>query len=114
MDDGMQRAHRVLAIACRGEHHADNVRERYVGTPMERLEASVADRAATFDFDLLTRLVVAAHDECVRADIHGTSRCLRISLYPRHARVGRIDERHPTMEEAIYVVREGRTDTVQF
>lgn len=70
---------------------------------------------ATFDFDDLTRLVLAAHRNAVRVevspDIYGAVSdeqpddiypmpCLRVSLHARH-REGSGVERHPTIEQAM-------------
>jgi hypothetical protein len=64
---------------------------------------------ATFDFNQLTRLVVLAHDMCIRADIAGLSRnYLQITFHPRTLREGRMSERHPTLEEHIQQLRGGK------
>lgn len=56
---------------------------------------------STYDFDHLTRLVIAAHDACVRAEISPASSAhIRIALHARK-RDGSRYARHPTMEEAI-------------
>lgn len=57
---------------------------------------------ATFDFNILTRLVVLAHDECVRVEIcthyfHG----VKIILHKRQGREGAMSQRHPTLEDGI-------------
>ena len=57
---------------------------------------------ATFDFDHLTRLVIGAHDECIRVEVEPkTFRHLRINMWPRKGRTGSMFERHPTMEQAV-------------
>lgn len=57
---------------------------------------------ATWDFNHLTKLVIGAHDECVRVEVepHGFG-YLRISMWPRAGRDGDIARRHPTIEQAI-------------
>jgi hypothetical protein len=57
---------------------------------------------ATFDHNMLTRLVLMAHDYCYRASIsaHGPGR-LKICLFRRFIREGKIFYRHPTIEQAI-------------
>lgn len=55
---------------------------------------------ATWDGESLTRLVVLAHDRCIRVEMEAAApRLMRLSFYPR-AREGRIDKRHPTLEWA--------------
>ncbi len=61
---------------------------------------------ATFDFDYLTRLVVLAHDRCVRVEIapSGPGR-VGLALFKRAGRDGSIYDRHPTMEQALERIR---------
>lgn len=66
---------------------------------------------ATWDFDNLTRLVIGAHDECIRVEIEPkTFRHLRINMWPRLARTGSMFQRYPTMEAAIADYRSAHTD----
>ena len=72
------------------------------------LRASVAvrdDRLATYDADGLTRLVILAHDRCVRLQLtqSGPGR-IRVSI-TRRQRNGEIYRRHPTIEQAVADVR---------
>lgn len=61
---------------------------------------------STFDFDYLTRLVVFAHDRCIRAEIvQGGPGRVGVALHRRHTREGDISKRHPTIEEAITRIR---------
>ncbi len=63
--------------------------------------------ASTFDCDSLTRLVLLAHDRCIRVEISGCcARYLRLLLTPRDGVVGEISHRHPTIEQAISRHRE--------
>lgn len=55
---------------------------------------------ATYDRDGLTRLVIAAHDYCVRVEISPAMSYLRIRVHPR-SREKLIMSGHPTIEEAI-------------
>lgn len=98
-----RRCFRVLDIAFRGIHHVDgwwNRRALWGG-----VEISTRQDLSTFDFDLLTRLVVAAHDEAVRVSVSPSGPgMVKIMLWPRQ-REGDFSKRHPTMEQAIEGVR---------
>lgn len=69
---------------------------------------------ATFDSDLLTRLVVIGHDEMFRVEIesHGFHG-VKIIVHKREARTGQIFKRHPTIESHISAIR-GRTKVKDF
>lgn len=57
---------------------------------------------ATFDSNYLTRLVIGAHDACIRVDINPhTFRHLSIAMWQRASREGELHRRHPTIEQAI-------------
>lgn len=65
-------------------------------------QLSIPDGIATFDDDTLTRLVFAAHDECLRVELsQSRPGHLKILLHPRNLRDGRFCERHPTLESAV-------------
>lgn len=57
---------------------------------------------STFDGDKLTRLVFLAHDMCFRASVQpgGPSR-IKIAIWKRDGRIGRMCERHPTLLKAL-------------
>lgn len=78
-------------------------RARLGGGPCPSLTVNVySGGLATWDFDHLTRLVIAAHDECIRLEISPSApRYLKISMWQRNTREGSISQRHPTIEEAI-------------
>ena len=57
---------------------------------------------ATFDSNYLTRLVLMAHDKCIRVDVSPISFCyLRIAIWKRQNRDGNWSEKHPTIETAL-------------
>lgn len=64
--------------------------------------SSYSDRWGTFDADLLTRLVIRAHDKMIRVQLmpSGPGR-VSFSLFKRKVREGAMHHRHPTIEEAI-------------
>ena len=61
---------------------------------------------ATFDGAGLTRLVIGAHEECIRVEIDPVSfRYLAICMWPREGREGEVWFRHPTIEQAVELYR---------
>lgn len=57
-------------------------------------------RFASFDFDYLTRMVIAAHKHCVRVEIEARNmQKLLVTFWPRdRARTNQFD-RHPTLDD---------------
>jgi hypothetical protein len=56
----------------------------------------------TWDFDTLTRLVIAAHDECIRFGVEPSGPgMLALTFHQRLGREGPMHSRHPTIETAI-------------
>ena len=67
----------------------------------------MAAQLSTYDFDRLTRLVIAAHDAAVRLEVEPrTFRHLAITIWPREREHTSVWGRHPTMEQAIARFRE--------
>ena len=61
---------------------------------------------STFDFNHLTRLVVLAHDECIRISIEPRSFAyLAIVMHPRTRDADAMYARHPTLEQAAEAYR---------
>lgn len=95
------RAEAVLALAWHGIHHCPDIEKEE-----NRWTMDVHEHLSTWDFDWLTRLVIGAHDYCVRVTIAPRSnRTLRIMLHPRNSRTDGMSQRHPTLEEAIANIR---------
>lgn len=62
----------------------------------------VRGELATWDAAGLTRLVIGAHDRCVRVSVEGCGpRMMRVSMWPRTEREGSMHKRHPTIEQAV-------------
>jgi hypothetical protein len=68
---------------------------------------------ATYDRDNLTRLVIGAHEECIRVEIRPVNfDYLAICMWPRE-REGSLATRHPTIENAINLLRgQGEIETI--
>lgn len=57
---------------------------------------------STYDFDKLTRLVIAAHELCVRVEIKPCNmRHMYICMWSRKMRSARMHHIHPTIESAV-------------
>lgn len=98
--DDLARCAWVLVIAYRGAHHVSRVR---VGDRW--LEVSHCGDLSTADGDLLTRLIVLAHDAAVRVEISSSAPFMvKITLHPRR-RTRRVMTNHPTLDEAAARVR---------
>lgn len=64
---------------------------------------------STFDFNLLTRAVIMAHDRMIRLEINPSGPgLLKLIFHKRQGREGMMHERHPTIEQAIIDCREWR------
>lgn len=73
---------------------------------------SVYDRRglATYDFNHLTRLVVMAHDRCIRAEILPAGpRGIRIKIDKRERGAKGMSRRHPTLDDAVAFIRGQQT-----
>lgn len=93
------RAVQLLSRVFRGMHHVNGLKKV---SPRHWTCLTLAD-LSTFDFDTLTRLVLAAHQYCIRVSItQGGPRRLKIELHERGKRDGDSAwERHPDIREAL-------------
>lgn len=105
-----ERFKRVLAVAFLGLHHCDGWERRQTHTGFcspagDMMSVTTFQDLATYDGELLTRLVIATHEEAVRVSIeNGGFKRLVIRLWYRK-REGRHSQRHATIEEAIQSYR---------
>lgn len=57
---------------------------------------------STFDYSDLTRLVLMAHKNCIRADVSAIRNgIIKITIWKRYRDAKDISMRHPTIEQAI-------------
>jgi hypothetical protein len=98
-----QECYALLCDLMCGEHHVHDIYQFGEGIQMPLLSHVLS----TFDFSHLTKLVFLAHDRCIRAAVtpFGANK-LAIVLHKRHAREGKMHERHPTIDEALNCYRE--------
>jgi hypothetical protein len=93
------RAERVVNAVFGAKHQWPTIKKH---TRPEHWEINCSSGLATFDNDRLTRLVLAAHKEMVRAEITPCNfQYLKIKLHRRRNRIGAFHERHPSIEVAI-------------
>lgn len=88
-----------FSVLFHGEHHIPgDVRPFGRGWKVN----CYSGRLSTFDFNDLTRLVLLAHDRCVRVEIvQGGPGRIGVAIWQRHSRVGDFASRHPTIEQAL-------------
>lgn len=103
MSAEQKECYEMLCDLALGEHHLHGIVRAYGrGIHIN----SRFNGLATFDFDGLTRLVLLAHDRCIRAEIAPSGPgMIGITLFKRPKRTGSGFERHPTIEEAIEMFR---------
>lgn len=101
MTDNQRECYMLLVDLVHGEHHISGP----VRTFGNGIKATLYGGISTFDSEGLTRLVVLAHDRCIRAEIVSSNPCrIGLELFKRK-REGMRHERHPTMEDAIAMQR---------
>lgn len=105
----------ILGQVWRGLYHID-------GKAVERVDWSDPycifinirnPQLATWDFNILTTLVVLCHDRMIRMEIDGIApRMTQFLFHQRKVRDGDNTQRHPTMEEAIEIIRTHHGDAL--
>lgn len=71
------------------------------------IEFTLYGELSTVDFNLLTILVVLAHDRMIRVTIRGVGPgYMRLMFHQRTKRTGSISERYPTIEDHVKQIRE--------
>lgn len=103
MTDDQWNCAQLARDLCRGWHH---VLSDFKPISRTGISFLINSGEATFDNDALTRLVILAHDRCIRASIsNGGPHRVKVCLFQRKAREGEYHERHPTIEAAIESLR---------
>jgi hypothetical protein len=105
MSEEQKECYNMLCDICCGANHVFGI-IRDAGPKGIYINALYCNYLATFDFDRLTRAVVMAHDRMIRFEISPSGpRMLQLSFHKRDKREGRMHEKHPTIEDAIKIVR---------
>ena len=113
--DDVRKIHRLEPLSPFGRVAADILGQAFLGIyhiseevlhksaiwGNNHVEVPIWSELSTYDSDVLTRLVLLAHDSCVRVSVedNGRKRGMRLTLHERLGREGRLGERHPTLEE---------------
>lgn len=93
-----EEATEFFSILFRGKHHIPSPLKSFG----EGWSTLYDGEAATYDFDLMTRIVLLSHDKHIRASIHGKSRHrIEIVVWKRDRTHDQRWGHHPTMEEAL-------------
>lgn len=90
-----------FAAFYRGESHIVNPVKPY-GLGWRTVHHIGVDGLSTFDYDMLTRLVLLAHDRCVRVSLYPRDRQnVYIVIVGKVRGSGTLVTDHPTIEEAV-------------
>lgn len=82
--------------------HGPSRRAKWEG---DYVRVTLSTDLATYDGDLLTRMVVGAHDRAIRCSIRGAAPgYVYLEMWPRQRR-GKFFERHPTLEKVAATMR---------
>jgi hypothetical protein len=80
-----------------GEHHLPSpVKEHGMGWCV-----TFRNDFATYDFNTMTRFVIMCHDKCVRGEVQPAGPMLKLAIHKRTTREWKMNERHPTIEQAV-------------
>lgn len=105
---------RITNLSPLGEQVADLLGDLFVGlyhldgaekvdwSNTHHIEVRVKYKEwATFDTNLLTKLVFLCHDRCLRCSIGARSAFAQTLLFHQRERTGGVDTRHPSLEDAV-------------
>jgi hypothetical protein len=105
---------RITELSPLGEQVADLLGDLFVGlyhlegaasldwANDHHIEVRVVHKDwASFDSNLLTKLIFLAHDRCLRVSLNPRSHHAMTLLFHQRKREGGVWERHPTIEQAL-------------
>jgi hypothetical protein len=108
MDTSQLQAKIFFSAFYLGAHHIPKSGLKPIG---EGWYVSHPADLATFDADDLTRLVFLAHDMCFRVSVQpGGALRVKICIWKRAGRTGRMYQRHPDINKALEVWQKVRRD----
>lgn len=92
-----ERAEALLSSVFGGMHHVHGLKKEH-----RTWTCLHSGGASTFDLSILTRLVFAAHEYCIRVEVNnGGPGQIKIYLSERTGRDGDAYSRHPDIDEAL-------------
>lgn len=95
----------LLAYVFGGHHHLTEVKEWGTGVAINH-----SGDLSTFDFNLMTLLVIEAHARAVRIGITSSGpRMVRIIAHRRRHGDGRFSERHPGLDDLIRMAEQRKS-----
>lgn len=105
MSDNQWECMKMLGVLFRGFHHMSVHRVKEWGTGIAYSDSTRG--LSTFDFSNLTRLVLLAHQRCIRVEIAPSGPGLiKIILHKRKGTEGQSHERHPDLNGLIEMCKE--------
>lgn len=99
-----KKVHQILSHTFDGIYHISKavLHDRVKWDSNHHIEVVIYGSLSTYDFDLLTRLVIVCHQSCVRLQIGAAApNYLRLIFHPRLPGSGSMMKGHPTIEQAI-------------
>lgn len=101
-----EEATKFFSIFYGGEHHIPRGGLKEFG---EGWSVQHRGDLATYDFSDLTRLVVLAHEMCIRACVlQGGPGAIKIAIHKRIRESENMSTRHPTLEDNIKLIKQYR------
>ncbi len=96
------RAEAMLSRVFGGMHHVYSLKKGPFNCCVLYWTCVHRGDLATFDSDILTRLVLGAHEYRLRVELtNGGPRRIKVIVSDRKLRIGDYFSRHPTIEEAL-------------
>lgn len=96
----------ILGQVFLGLYHIDRQVYKVDWTELRCIEINLHSNFSTYDFNVLTRLVVLCHDRAMRLEISPCNMQFIKFRFHQRKREGSIFDRHPTIEQAIIDIRE--------
>lgn len=101
-----EEATKFFSILYGGEHHIPGDLKEW-GRGWSVIHRGGA--MATYDYSDLTRLVILAHETCIRAEVrNGGPGAIKICIWRRERESDNMSQRHPALEDNIKLIKQYR------